>query len=249
MAARHERGAVASTFLAARHASADKKDALLLQFVHTTHRVGELGVATVNNNVALVQVRYLVYVCGRGCCTGERLRCGGCYSRLLHKPTSAPTCVVPRFFLITGSLHMYLLHAPTCVEHRCFSLYILPRRSLSPLIRLRHAVLPRFTVGKERSHCAVATRGVGYSNLFASFHAERTTWSIKASTTGPAFTNIMTRRGLLRLATISSIEWAPMTLVPASGCVRHRTRARSKTRNRHGCDAVCVLRVNGRLRL
>ena len=41
-----------------------------------------------------------------------------------------------------------------------------------------------------------------------------TSLSTNASTAEPAFTSIMTRRGFFSLATISSREWAPTTLVP-----------------------------------
>ena len=43
----------------------------------------------------------------------------------------------------------------------------------------------------------------------------RTICSMKASTTGPALTSSMTRRGRLSDLTISSTERAPMTFVPA----------------------------------
>ena len=51
-----------------------------------------------------------------------------------------------------------------------------------------------------------------------------TSLSIKASTAAPALTSNMTRRGFFRLATISSIDFAPIILVPfASFCMKLST--------------------------
>ncbi len=48
-----------------------------------------------------------------------------------------------------------------------------------------------------------------------------TSLSIKASTAGPAFTSIMTRLGFFSLETISSKEWAPITLVPLASFAKN----------------------------
>ena len=51
-----------------------------------------------------------------------------------------------------------------------------------------------------------------------------TSFSMKPSTAGPAFTSNMTRLGFFRLAVISSRDLAPITLVPfASFCMKSST--------------------------
>ncbi len=52
------------------------------------------------------------------------------------------------------------------------------------------------------------------SMMMSPFSRKGRTWSMVWSTTSPALTMIMTRRGLLRRPQNSSIEWAPTTCVP-----------------------------------
>jgi hypothetical protein len=57
-ASRHDRGPLERTLLAARHARADKEEALRLQRLGAADGVGEMRVAPVDQDVALVEQRH-----------------------------------------------------------------------------------------------------------------------------------------------------------------------------------------------
>jgi hypothetical protein len=60
MASRHQRGAEASAFLTTRYTRANEQQPFLCQRLAATVGVKVLGVATVNDDVTLLKMRYLL---------------------------------------------------------------------------------------------------------------------------------------------------------------------------------------------
>ena len=69
----------------------------------------------------------------------------------------------------------------------------------------------------------------------------RTILSMKSSTACPAFTSIITRRGRFSLATMSSIEVAPMTCVPFASRSRNSVTLDTVRLNATTCNAQCQI--------
>src|SRR5260221_10916781 len=54
---RHKRRTMSSTFLTPRHTRTNIKKTLRLQFLHTTSRIGIMGVTTINDDISFLEMR------------------------------------------------------------------------------------------------------------------------------------------------------------------------------------------------